>query len=176
MPRYPLFAIAFLVGSALALPASAQWKWRDKNGVVQYSDLPPPPGIPSQDVLQRASTGRQGVASPSAAGSPAAVATATPAATAAPGARGGEPELEARRRKAEQEKAEKAKAEERANAERLAIAQADNCSRAKGHMKALDEGMRMTRTNASGEREVLDDKARAEEKARTREIMASDCK
>lgn len=165
MKRYPLLALAFLIGAAIALPASAQWKWRDKNGVVQYSDLPPPPGIPSQDILQRSTTGRQGVAG-----------AAASAASAAPGARGGDPELEARRRKAEQDKTDKVKAEERVQAERLAVAQADNCSRAKGHMKSLDDGLRMVRTNASGEREVLDDKARADEKARAREIIASECR
>lgn len=167
MQRTTLLALAFLVGTTFVAPASAQWKWRDKSGVVQYSDLPPPPGIPAQDILQRSTTGRQGVPG------------AGPAASAAPtaaGARGGDPELEARRRKAEQEKTDKAKAEERDQAERAAIAKADNCSRAKGHMKSLEDGLRMVRTNASGEREVLDDKARAEEKARAREIIASDCK
>ncbi len=166
MQRTTLLALTFLVSATFVAPASAQWKWRDKSGVVQYSDLPPPPGIPSQDILQRSTTGRQGVPGTGAAAS---------AAPAASGARGGDPELEARRRKAEQEKSDKGKAEERAQAERVAIAKADNCSRAKGHMKSLEEGLRMVRTNATGEREVLDDKARAEEKARTREIIASDC-
>ncbi len=171
MRQFTLLTLAFLIGASLAAPASAQWKWRDKTGVVQYSDLPPPPGIPANDVLQRATTGRQGVAVVAPA------ATAASAATpAAPGAKGADPELEARRSKAEQEKAAKAKAEEIAQGEKLALAKADNCSRARGHMKSLDDGMRMSRTNASGEREVLDDKARAEEKARTREIIASDCK
>ncbi|MEQ1803966.1 MAG: DUF4124 domain-containing protein [Burkholderiaceae bacterium] len=166
MQRTTLLALAFLVSATFVSPASAQWKWRDKSGVVQYSDLPPPPGIPSQDILQRSTTGRQGVPGSGPA------ASATPAS----GARGGDPELEARRRKSEQEKTDKSKAEERDQAERVAIAKADNCSRAKGHMKSLEEGLRMVRTNASGEREVLDDKARADEKARAREIIASDCK
>ena len=43
-------------------------------------------------------------------------------------------------------------------------------------MAALNEGMRMTRTNEKGEREVLDDKGRAEEMQRARSVMASDCK
>jgi Domain of unknown function (DUF4124) len=162
MQRTPLLALALILAAAFATPASAQWKWRDKNGVVQYSDLPPPPGIPSQDVLQRSTTGRQGVAGPA-------------ASAAASGVRGADPELEGKRRTAEQQKNDKAKAEERAQAERVAIAKADNCSRAKGHMKSLEDGLRMVRTNANGEREVLDDKARAEEKARTREAIASDC-
>jgi Domain of unknown function (DUF4124) len=165
MQRIPFLTVALIVGATLALPASAQWKWRDKNGVVQYSDLPPPPGIPQQDVLQRSNTGRQGI-SPSAPPAP-------PAASAV--AKGVDSELEAKRRKAELEKTDKTNAEQRAQAEKVAAAKAENCTRAKGHMKSLEEGLRMVRTNAKGEREVLDDKTRAEEKARTREIISSDC-
>jgi len=36
-----------------ALPAQAQWKWRDAAGHVQYSDLPPPSGTPEKDILGR---------------------------------------------------------------------------------------------------------------------------
>ena len=34
-----------LFGATLALPVAAQWKWRGANGQMQYSDLPPPPGV-----------------------------------------------------------------------------------------------------------------------------------
>jgi hypothetical protein len=37
MPRTTLFLLAALLGSLLALPAHAQWKWRDKSGLIQYS-------------------------------------------------------------------------------------------------------------------------------------------
>ena len=40
--------------ACIALPAEAQWKWRDKGGHVQYSDLPPPAGTPDQDILAAA--------------------------------------------------------------------------------------------------------------------------
>jgi hypothetical protein len=36
--------------------------------------------------------------------------------------------------------------------------------------------VRLTRTNAQGEREVLDDKARTEEMQRARMIIESDCR
>lgn len=167
MRKTSRFILAALLGAGLALPAAAQWKWRDKSGVVQYSDTPPPLGIPAQDVLQKPSVTRTFVA-------PAAAASAASAAPLA--LKGADPELEARRRKQEQDKAEQGKTEERAQAEKLALAKADNCARARSHMRTLEEGLRMVRTNANGEREVLDDKARAEEKSRAREIIASDCK
>jgi hypothetical protein len=167
MQRIPVLVLAALVGATL--PAAAQWKWRDKNGVVQYSDIPPPSGIAPQDVLQKPSPAQRPLVAV-----PVAAASAASAAPLAP--KGADAELEARRRKAEQDKTDKAKAEERAQNERVAMAKSENCARARSHMRTLEEGLRMVRTNASGEREVLDDKARAEEKARAREIIASDCK
>ena len=43
-PKLLASFIALLLLS-LASTAAAQWKWRDANGKVQYSDLPPPAGI-----------------------------------------------------------------------------------------------------------------------------------
>jgi len=166
MQRFSLHVLVLLIGSLVVLPAAAQWKWRDKNGAIQYSDMPPPSGVPAKDVLQRSSLGRQGV---NAADDPAVAAASAPKA-------GVDPELEARRRKAEQANTDKAKAEERVQAERVAAAKADNCARAKSHMKSLEDGLRITKTNASGEHEVLDDRGRAEEKAHAREVISSDCR
>jgi hypothetical protein len=53
---------------------------------------------------------------------------------------------------------------------------ADNCKRAREHLASLDSGVRLARTNEKGEREILDDKARADEMQRTRQIMASECR
>jgi Domain of unknown function (DUF4124) len=164
-----LMVIAAVLGAVLALPAEAQWKWRDKSGRVQYSDLPPPASVAEQDVLQRpGGAQRRGavVAPPPAAPASAASGVLTLAPKTV------EPELEGKRRKVEAEKAAKGKAED----QRIAAARAENCSRAKGQLRTLDDGIRIARTNAQGEREILDDKGRAEERQRTMDILASDCK
>ncbi|TXC66190.1 DUF4124 domain-containing protein [Piscinibacter aquaticus] len=152
-----------LVGAALAGPAVAQWKWRAANGQIQYSDLPPPPGVAEKDILQRptAATLR--------ANAPAPVVSAASAPPLNPKAV--DPELEAKRKKADQDEAAKAKAEE----QRVAAAKAENCRRAREQMRALDSGMRMARVNEKGEREVLDDKMRADEMKRARDVAAADC-
>lgn len=150
-----------LVGAALAGPVAAQWKWRAANGQIQYSDLPPPPGVAEKDILQRptAATLR-------------APAAAAPAASAPPlSPKNVDPELEAKRKKAEQEDAAKAKAEE----QRVAAAKADNCKRARDQIRTLESGQRMARINDKGEREVLDDKMRAEEMKRARDMASADC-
>ena len=168
MRRWKLAVFAAAFSIALALPAQAQWKWRDKGGQTQYSDLPPPPGTADQDILLRPNSGQRK-----------AVAAAVPAsgASAATGApllmpKASEPELEAKRRKAEQDEAAKKKTED----ERFAAAKADNCVRARSQLRSLDDGLRMARTNDKGEREVLDDKGRAEESRRARDVVASDCR
>jgi hypothetical protein len=159
-----------LLGFALALPAEAQWKWRDQGGRTQYSDLPPPPGVAENDILQRPKGSARAAAArpaPMAAAGPASAASAAPLAAA----RASDPELEARRKKGEQDVADKKKAEDA----KVASARADNCARAKEQMRTLDSGMRMARTNSKGEREVLDDTARAAETTRARNVVASDC-
>ena len=83
-----------------------------------------------------------------------------------------DPELEARKKKTEQEQTDKLKAEE----DKVAAQRAENCRRARSHMASLDSGIRLSRTNDKGEREILDDKQRADEINRTRQIMASDCR
>jgi hypothetical protein len=165
MPRTTLFLLAALLGSLLALPAHAQWKWRDKSGLIQYSDLAPPPGVAEADILQRPNVATVRAA-------PAALPASGPVSGPQIAIKTTDPELEAKRKKAEQDKADQTRAED----ERRAQAKLDNCSRAKAYMRSLDDGLRIARTNEKGEREVLDDKARAEEARRTREIMASDCK
>ena len=168
MPRLTLLLVLALLGSLLGGNAAAQWKWRDKAGVVQYSDLPPPTGTADKDVMQRPSTSQQRKAAAAAAA--AASSGASAALPAAP--KGVEPELEAKRRKAEQEQAAKTKADD----DKAATTRADNCTRAKAYARTLDEGMRISRSNAKGEREILDDSGRAEEVKRAKSVIASDCK
>ena len=161
-----------MLALVLALPAAAQWKWRNSSGQTQYSDLPPPPGTPEQSILSRPSAATaQRRAEPTRAG---ALAASSPAA-AASGAlapSGTDPELEARRKKAEQDQQAKAKADEA----RLAVARAENCTRAKSQLQSLESGVRVARMNDKGEREYLDDKARADEAGRARGIVSSDCR
>ncbi len=156
------------LGLAVALPAAAQWKWRDKNGQTQYSDLPPPLGTPDTDILQRPAKS----VAPRAMGPTSAPGSASAASGAALAPKRGEPSLEAKRKATEQDAAAKKQAED----ERIAIAKLDNCARARSQLKSLDEGQRIMRINAKGEREYLDDKGRAEETQRMRGIVASDCK
>ena len=159
MRRLSVVLVSALIGATLAMPAAAQWKWRGKGGQIQYSDTPPPAGTPDQDILQRPHGNAQSKMS------------APPASAASAQARV-EPELEAKKKKAEQDEAAKKKAED----DKLAAQRADNCNRAKSYLRTLDDGIRIARTNDKGEREILDDKQRADETRRAKETIASECR
>jgi len=158
------FCVGFSLCAA-ALPAAAQWKWKDARGQVVISDTPPPREIPERDVLQKPNIVVQRA---NAAATPAASAPAVETVAKAKV----DPELEARRKKAEGEQQDKQKVEDA----KVAAARAENCQRARSHMSTLDSGVRLSRTNDKGEREILDDKQRADEVQRTRQIIASDCR
>jgi Domain of unknown function (DUF4124) len=158
----------------LAASAQAQWKWRDKGGQIHVSDLPPPHAVPDKDILQRPTASRFAAqaASAASAAAPAASAAGVAAPASVPGDNKLAAEVEARRVKAQEEEKARRKAVEEANV----TIRADNCQRARRSLVTLESGQRIARTNDKGEREILDDKARAEETQRARRIVASDCK
>lgn len=171
--RIPAFQRICWVLPLLALlsgPAVAQWQWVDSTGSKVFSDTPPPAGIPDKNILKRPAT-RSGVV-PASATTPTAPAEATGTTTvAAPKVPARDEQLEARRKQAEDAEKAKKKSED----ERLAKARADNCERAKRSKVTMDSGIRIATTNAKGEREIMDDKARAQEKQRIDDIIRADC-
>lgn len=158
-----LAAAAALVTAPLS--AQTQWKWRDANGRIQYSDRPPPRSVPDQAILGRPG-GTTGSA-PAPAAAPAPSASAPPAAASAI-----DPALAEKRRQAEAAEAAKRKADE----DKLARQRQDNCQRAREYLRTLESGIRIARSNAQGDREYLDDTQRQSEAARAREIIDSDCR
>lgn len=164
-----------VLGCACALPlsANAQWQWVDNSGKKVFSDQPPPTDIPEKNILRRAGP------SPSAR-APAPVAPAPEGSTdtaaapkpAAPKPTGVDKELEEKTKKAEAEQ----KAKEAAEAAKIAKAKAENCARAREGKATIDSGIRLAKVNAKGEREIMDDAARAAEQKRVQSVIDSDCK
>ena len=167
LPALIALVAAFAAGNAAAqtAPLPPAWKWRDASGQVHVSDLPPPLSVPAKDILDRPPLQRKAAAAAASAASAASAPSANVTAKT-------DPELEARRKRAADEQA----ASLRQQQEKDMLVRAENCTRARGHLLALSEGQRIARTNAQGEREVLDDKGRAEEMQRARAVIASDCR
>jgi len=165
----PKSAILFLALWAVTLSAVAQWQWVDKDGRKVYSDRPPPADIPEKSILKqpgassvvRAANPASAVAGPST--------TETPA---APKVSGKDKDLEEKKKQAELAEAAKAKAEE----EKYQKLRAENCRRAQQAKAGFDSGARIARTNSKGEREILDDNARASEAKRLDDVIQTECK
>lgn len=170
-----------LMGCVVALPlsASAQWQWIDKNGKKVFSDQAPPPDVPEKNILRRSGSPPPRTAT----GVVPSLETPAPETTeaAAPKAREGagtpkpsgvDKELEEKTKKAEAEEKAKRAAEEA----KIAKAKADNCALARQGKATVDSGIRIAKVNAQGEREIMDDAARAAEQKRLQSVISSDCK
>ncbi|WP_372656622.1 DUF4124 domain-containing protein [Hydrogenophaga sp.] len=164
--RAPLLAALTALACSAAL---AQWQWVDNTGRKVFSDTPPPPGVPEKNIVKRPYARS---AAP-AASSPASTSATVPATTSAtaPVLSGKDEQLELKKKQAEEAELAKKKEE----AAQQAKAQAENCDRAKRAKATLDSGIRIATTNAKGEREIMDDKARADEGKRLNEVVRADC-
>jgi hypothetical protein len=158
-----------VAASLISTQALAQWQWVDSSGRKVFSDTPPPAGTPDKSILKRPGAA---ISLPSAESSTeTAAAPASTAAPAAPKLNTADRELEAKKKQAEEAEQAKNKAE----ADRIAKARADNCERANRAKATMDSGIRIATTNAKGEREIMDDKARAAENKRLDEAVRSNC-
>ncbi|WP_228488467.1 DUF4124 domain-containing protein [Caenimonas koreensis] len=167
-PMKPIRAALLALACAMPALALAQWMWVDNSGRKVLSDQPPPMDIPARNILRQ-----PGVrAAPASETAPAASqAVAAKPELAASRAVGKDKDLEAKKKAAEAAEDEKAKAREEENNK----IRAENCSRAKQAKVQMDSGTRIARTNAKGEREILDDAARQVETKRIEGIIAREC-
>ena len=156
-----------IIGGAwlVSAPVGAQtYKWTDADGKIHYSDQPPPANAKEEVTIKpRKPSAPTTSASPSA--SEKGAATARPKTYI-------EQEAEFRKRQvetAEREAAAKKKAAEAAEKKQ-------NCEQARAQVKNLQSGGRMTRANAQGEREYLNDAQIAQEIERGKKTVDSWCK
>lgn len=155
---------ALLLALFVSLPAAAQvYSWRDKDGRLNYADQPPASG---EVRLLHDPRQRQAQATPAARSSGDATVTASnkPKTLA-------DRELEFRQRRAEAAEAE-------AKEEKAAAEMADRqryCEQLRNQLAALNSGQRVSRFNSAGEREYLDDAARAAEIDRQQQQLEQNC-
>lgn len=154
-----------------SLAASAQWQWIDKDGRKVFSDRAPPIDVLDKNILKRPSGRSTPALTTNTASSPALPASAPLDAASTPKLSGINKELLENKKKAEEAETAKRKAEE----EKVLKAKIENCALAKQAKTTFDSGIRIARTNEKGEREVMDDVARAAELKRIQSIIHSDC-
>jgi hypothetical protein len=170
--------VAIVLAGFISSPSEAQWAWKDGNGRLVYSDRPPPSDIKPTQIVRQPST--QVLANPAPAsgpidegGKPGDAKNSDPKSAPAPNAPKtiAERDMEFRKRQQERADSEKKAAEEQTKS----AAKTAECERARGYMKSLEDGVRISRTDASGNREFLDDAQRAAEVERTRKIIQGAC-
>lgn len=123
------------------------YKWKDKNGVVRYSDVPPPSNIPHESLGKKANKSPAQADAPPAAATDASAGSAPAQQTpeqAPPAAEGPVPEEEAARKSAEAAEAEQRQKQE-------------NCATARANLANFQQGGRVYKMNEQGEREYLGD-------------------
>jgi len=179
MKSLQLFRLSLLtLACAFSAAAFAQWQWIDKDGRKVFSDRSPPPDVPQKNILKQPGNQFKAAAAAVPAAGDATAVAASPAASSpatgasAPKISSADKELEAKKKQVADAEAAKRKAEE----EKVVKAKIENCARAKQARTTFDSGVRVARTNAAGEREVMDDAARAAEVKRIQAVIDSDCK
>lgn len=179
--------LVVLLGAALAVPAHAQWKWRDEDGRINYSNQPPPLSVPLDRILSEGGQLRKKVAPPTSSadaqsaaaavskdggatdGSGATPTLASAAATAAAADGGSANGAEAKPKTAAERlnemrrrQAEKEDAERMARDQQQAQAKMTQwCREARGSVQLLESDVRVASVNAAGERTTIDDEQRA---------------
>jgi len=141
MPRATLPALALSLAAIFASSAQAAlYKWTDAQGHVVYSDQPPLANVKTEQLR-----GAPPPANPNAA-----------------------KELAQREAEFKKRQDDAAKAETKASKDRATSAEhAENCTQAQAELRQLTESQRAVyRYNEKGEREIMDDDARAKERAK----------
>jgi hypothetical protein len=147
--------LLFIVAMGLATAVSAQqFKWVDKDGRLQYGDVPPP-GVKAQRLRP-----------PPAGSSP------SPSSAAKKGEKALSPEQAFQKRQKDAKEQEEKAAKDRADAD---IRRA-NCEAAQASLRQIQGGERITTVNSAGERVFVDDAGRAREAERAQRAVTENCK
>ncbi len=154
-----LLLILLMLGGTNAFAGLS--KWVDAGGKVHYSDQPPPANVEAKTL--RFTSGATAPAS-----------TDDAAAAEAPAAPKTIAEREAELRKAQQ--AKKEAADKAAREQARLEAEKAYCDAAQQNLRALQEGMRMVKIDANGERTYLDDEQRRQRIEKTRQDIEAHCK
>ncbi|HYD33571.1 MAG TPA: DUF4124 domain-containing protein [Methylophilaceae bacterium] len=152
---------------ALMLTSTASqadiYKWKDKNGVVRYSDIPPPANIPHESIGKKSKP----VASDAGAAPTEGVIAPTPGIQQTP--EEVTPDAEAQRIEEEnaRKQAQAAESEQKQKQE--------NCATARANLANFQQGGRVYKMNENGEREYLGEAELAQGLASAQEEVDKFC-
>jgi hypothetical protein len=174
-PRHLL--LTFLVVLAAAPLAHAQYKWRDANGRMVYSDMPPPASVRPSDVLvtparSPLANAPSGSGEPARSNAPAASGDAPGESAKAAGLSAPDKELEFRKRRQERLDLET----KQMKAESAARTQQAQCAEARNGLRSLERGMPVSMVNERGEPQLLDESQRKHRIDALRQSLQDSCR
>ncbi len=150
--------IALAVLLAATVVTAQVYKWVDKDGKVQFTDTPPPPGASKDDPKKLTVKPASGPG------------TAAPPATAAKSLNDRNKDFEKRRTDAA------AAAKKDAEKQDIAAKNAEVCQDATANLAELESGRPMGKASANGERSLMSDEERAAQIAKMRDVVSKSCK
>jgi hypothetical protein len=161
------FVVSVVVSALPILVCAQVYTWKDANGRTHFSDQPQ---IGADAKQVRGNIVASEPEAPRSGGS-------TPSASASSPKTSGPKSWEDQDRDFKQRKAEQAEAEAKAKKEKEAKAEKDRyCTSLRNNLAMLERGGRMSRPDAKGEREFLDDSQIKAEASRIRDQISRDCK
>jgi hypothetical protein len=170
----PGLLLAGLLLLACAMPAHAQWEWKDADNVRHFSDQPPPASVPPSRIL-KAPRGQMPDLRKELAEQPATA--PTPVLAPAPAPAAVRPSVAERNATATQRR------EETVERARMAAQEAQNkaanaaaCDNARSNLRVLESGMRIATTDSNGAPAYLDDTQKAVQMQRNRDMLATHCR
>ena len=137
-------AICVMLLASMPVHATEVYKWKDSEGRLRYSDMPPTGKTPYEILSgKKAASARAQMSDEN-----------VPTPVAKPARSVADNELDARKRKAEADSTQK-KSQEKQDEQKI---REQNCATAKSNMMNYKQGGRMYKMDEKGERHYLDDK------------------
>jgi hypothetical protein len=159
--------LIMLALSATAMSSHAEiYKWKDKNGVIRYSDTPPPSNVKQEAIGKKKAV----PAATNAVGQP--VEAAKPAIAKAGKKESASNEDGAAKKRQEDAEADKKNKLEK---EKQETAKVENCKNAKANLENYTQGGRIYKMNEKGEREYVTDAGLEEGKAKAQQDINANC-
>ncbi|WP_020168137.1 MULTISPECIES: DUF4124 domain-containing protein [Methylotenera] len=159
----------------IALPSLSYaelYKWKDKNGQMQYTDTPPPSNIKLENLKGKKNLSPTGKEPLSTVTNPQAVPAAAPRTFIEPPTSTANPEDAAAKIRQQNAEAEKKNKQEKESQAKL---KAENCKAAKANYESYAQGGRIYKMNEKGEREYMDDAGLEQGANKARGEMAKYC-
>ena len=161
--------------TSVTTTSSAQWQWKDDNGRMVYSDRPPPTSVLPSQMVRVPAPKPVAKATDKVGEKPIELASASKTVDAKSGLPVkslADKDLESKKKAQDAEKAEAKRATDATQEAKTKTA----CADTRSSLNNIESGARISKTNAKGEREVMEDDEKAKRAIALKKDIAEHCK